>query len=72
MTADTTDEYQKLGKSTVIECLEYYCADIVECYGAEFLRRSTVVDTQYLLAKIEEHVFPVMLSCIDCMHWQWC
>jgi hypothetical protein len=28
---------------------------IIECFGAEFLRRPTVVDTQRLLAKTREH-----------------
>jgi hypothetical protein len=29
MAADTIDEYMKLGKTIAIECLEYYCADII-------------------------------------------
>jgi hypothetical protein len=29
-----------------------------------------VVDTQYLLAKTDEHVFSDMLGSINCMHWQ--
>jgi hypothetical protein len=36
MAANMIYEYLKLGKSTVLECLEYYCACIVECDGAEF------------------------------------
>jgi hypothetical protein len=46
MTADTIDEYLKLEKTTALECLEYYCMDIIECFGDRFLRRPTVVDTQ--------------------------
>jgi hypothetical protein len=68
MVADTIDEYLKLGKTTTLECLEYYCLDIIECFGDEFLRRPTVVDTQRLLAKAEERGFPGMLGSIDCMH----
>jgi hypothetical protein len=45
MTIYTIDEYLKLEKSTVLECLKYYCAGIIECFGAEFLRRPTVGDT---------------------------
>jgi hypothetical protein len=33
MTADTIDEYLKLGKSTTIESVEYYCAGIIVCLG---------------------------------------
>jgi hypothetical protein len=71
MAADMIDVYLKLGKSTVLEYLEYYCLDIIECFGAEFLRRLTIANTQCLLAKAEEREFPDMLRSIDCMHWQW-
>jgi hypothetical protein len=71
MTAYTIDEYLKLEKSTTIECLEYYCSCIIECFRNEFLRRSTVTDTQRLLDKAEEHEFSDMLESIDCMHLQW-
>jgi hypothetical protein len=30
-------EYLKLGKSSALECLEYYCLGIIECFGAEFV-----------------------------------
>jgi hypothetical protein len=70
MTADTIDEYLKLDNSTALECLEYYCSNIIECFGDEFLRHPTVADTQHLLAKAEECRFPDMLGSIDCMHWQ--
>jgi hypothetical protein len=70
MTVDSIDEYLKLEKSTAIQCLEYYCSGIIECFEAEFLRRPTVADTQRLLAKAEEREFPSMLCSIDCMHWQ--
>jgi hypothetical protein len=68
MVTDTINEYLKLGKITALECLEYYCSGIIECFGDEFLRRSTVADTQRLLAKAEERVFSGMLWSIDCMH----
>jgi hypothetical protein len=32
MNVDTIDEYLKLEKTTVLECLEYYCSDIIECF----------------------------------------
>jgi hypothetical protein len=51
MTADTIDEYMKLGKTTALECLEYYCSCIIDCFGDKFLRHPTVADTQHLLAK---------------------
>jgi hypothetical protein len=71
MAADTVDEYIKLGRSTVVECLENICEGVIQCYDAEFCRGPTVADTQRLLAKAEERGFPGTLGSIDCMHWQW-
>jgi hypothetical protein len=68
MPADTVDEYLKLGKSTALEYLKYYCACIIDCFETEFLRHPTIADTQCLLAKAEECGFPGMLESIDCMH----
>jgi hypothetical protein len=60
----------KLEKTTVLECLEYYCSGIIECFGDEFLCRPSVADTRRLLAKTEERGFPGILESINCMHWQ--
>jgi hypothetical protein len=68
MTTDMIDEYLKLRKSIILECLEYYCAIIIECFDAEFLHHPTVADTQCLLPKTEERGFPVILGSIGCMH----
>jgi hypothetical protein len=45
MSANTIDEYLKLGESIALECLEYYCVGIIECFGVEFLRCPTITDT---------------------------
>jgi hypothetical protein len=63
-------EYLRLGKTTALECLEYYCLGIIDCFWDEFLHRPTVADTQRLLAKTEERGFLGMLGSIDCMHCQ--
>jgi hypothetical protein len=68
MAEDTIDEYMKLGNIIALECLEYYCSGIIECFGDEFLRSPTVTYTQHLLAKAEERGFPGMLGSINCMH----
>jgi hypothetical protein len=64
------DKYLKLGTLITLECLEYYYAGIIEYFGAEFLRRPTVTDTQRLLTKTEEPGFSGMIWSIDYMHWQ--
>jgi hypothetical protein len=38
MDADTIDKYLKLEKSTALECVEYYCSDIIECFGLSSTR----------------------------------
>jgi hypothetical protein len=68
MVTDTIDEYLKLGKSTTLECLEYYCVSIIECLEAEFLHRPIIADTRRLLANVEERGFPGMLGSINCMY----
>jgi hypothetical protein len=42
---DTIDEYLKVGKSMIIQCLEHYCVGIIECYKAKCLRRPIIDDT---------------------------
>jgi hypothetical protein len=61
------DKYLKLGTSTALEYLEYYCAGIIEYFGVKFLRRPT----QRLLTKTEERGFSGMIWSIDYMHGQW-
>jgi hypothetical protein len=68
MIIDTIDEYLKLEKITVLECLEYYCSGIIKYFEDEFLHRPTVADTQCLLVKTEEREFLDILGSIDCMH----
>jgi hypothetical protein len=68
MSACTINEYLKLGKPTVLQCLEYYCSDIIECFEDEFLCRPIVTDTQRLLVKVKELGFSEMLGIIDCIY----
>jgi hypothetical protein len=69
MTTDIIDEYLKLGKTIALECVEYYCSGIIECFRDEFLRHPTVANTHHLLAKTEEHEFFSVVGSMDCMHW---
>ncbi|XP_020264092.1 putative nuclease HARBI1 [Asparagus officinalis] len=69
--ADSTDEYVRIGESTAIVCLKRFCRATVEVYGDEYLRTPNVDDVARLLQKGEERGFPGMLGSLDCMHWQW-
>jgi hypothetical protein len=67
MAANTIDKYLKLSKTIVLECLEYYCLDIIMYFGMSS-SHPTIADTQRLLGKTEEHEFSGMLESINCIH----
>jgi hypothetical protein len=69
MTINMIDGYLNLGELIALECLKYYYSDIIECFGAKFLRHPTIDDTQCLLGKAEERGFFSILGSIDCMYW---
>jgi hypothetical protein len=69
--ADATDEYVRIGESTIFESLRKFVKAIIDVFGEEYLRSPNENDTTQLLALGEERGFPGMLGCIDCMHWRW-
>jgi hypothetical protein len=69
--ADATDDYLRIGESTIIESLRRFVKAIVEVFGDEYLRQPNENDTARLLAIGEANGFPGMLGSIDCMHWKW-
>jgi hypothetical protein len=54
MTVDIIDEYLKLQKTTVLDYLEYYCSDIIECFVMSSYIILLSLILQRLLAKVEE------------------
>ncbi|XP_020873755.1 putative nuclease HARBI1 [Arabidopsis lyrata subsp. lyrata] len=69
--ADSIDEYVRLGETTARECLLHFVVGIVDLFGTEYLRRPTLEDLQRLLFIGEHRGFPGMVGSIDCMHWRW-
>ncbi|XP_033131877.1 uncharacterized protein LOC103829873 [Brassica rapa] len=69
--ADTVDEYLRLGETTSRSCLENFVEGIIHLFGVEYLRRPTPADLQRLLDMGEYRGFPGMVGSIDCMHWEW-
>uniref|UniRef100_A0A0D3AQ10 DDE Tnp4 domain-containing protein n=1 Tax=Brassica oleracea var. oleracea TaxID=109376 RepID=A0A0D3AQ10_BRAOL len=69
--ADTVDEYLRLGESTALSCLHHFTDGIIQLFGDEYLRRPTAEDLQRLLDMGEKRGFPGMVGSIDCMHWEW-
>ena len=70
-TADTVDEYLRLGETTNLSCVENFVEGIIYLFGDEYLRRPTPADLQRLLDIGEYRGFPGMIGSIDCMHWEW-
>jgi hypothetical protein len=69
--ADATDEYVRIGESTVIESLRRFVKAVIQVFGDEYLRSPNENDTARLLELGEQRGFPGMLGSIDCMHWRW-
>ncbi|XP_016651027.1 PREDICTED: uncharacterized protein LOC103336966 [Prunus mume] len=68
--ADSTDEYYRLGESTALECLRKFCSVIEAVYGQWYLRSPNLTDLYRLLHKATHRGFPSMLGNLDCMHWE--
>ena len=71
MSADSIDEYVRIGESTTIECVKRLCQGVVEIFGPEYLRLQNAIDISRLLRKANQRGFPRMLGSLDCMHWAW-
>ena len=71
ISADLTDEYCRLAKSTALEYIRRFVRGVIEVFGGPYLRSPNAEDTARLLAIGEQRGFPGMLGSIDCMHWQW-
>ncbi|XP_024978986.1 uncharacterized protein LOC112516196 [Cynara cardunculus var. scolymus] len=69
--ADATDEYVKIGESTVLEALRQFCRAIVEVFGDRYHQTPNANNVARLLQVGEQRGFPGMLVSLDCMHWKW-
>ncbi|CAL8118706.1 unnamed protein product [Prunus armeniaca] len=69
--ADSTNEYCRLGESTALECLRKFCSVIEAVYGQWYLRSLNSANLYRLLHKASSRGFPGMLGNLDCMHWEW-
>ena len=67
--ADATDEYVRIGESTIFESLRRFVTVVVDIFEDEYLRSPNEADMARLLALGEQRGFPGMLGSIDCMYW---
>ncbi|XP_073353798.1 uncharacterized protein [Aegilops tauschii subsp. strangulata] len=68
---DLVDEYVRMSETTCLMSMYKFCQAVIEVFGPEYLRQSTVADTERLLATNAARGFTGMLGSIDCMHWEW-
>ena len=71
MSADSIDEYVRIGESTIIKCVKRFCQGVVEIFGPNYLISPNEADISRLLRKANQRGFPGMLGSLDCMHWAW-
>ena len=71
ISADSINEYVRIGESTTIECVKRFCQGVVDIFGPEYLRSPNATDIIRLLRKANQRGFPGMLGSLDCMHWEW-
>ncbi|XP_038704662.1 putative nuclease HARBI1 [Tripterygium wilfordii] len=69
--ADSVDDYVRIGKSTAIESVKRFVRAIIALFHEQYLRLPNNEDVIRLLAMNERRGFPGMLGSIDCMHWKW-
>ena len=71
VTADSIDEYVRIGESTTVESLKKFVKAGVNIFSEEYLRSPNSNDIARLVTVNEKRGFPGMLESIDCMHWKW-
>jgi len=69
--ADSIDEYVRLGESTIIECVKQFADSIVNLYAEQYLNRPTAEEMKSISEFNAKRGFPGMLGSLDCMHWIW-
>ncbi|XP_057432130.1 uncharacterized protein LOC130724877 [Lotus japonicus] len=69
--ADSVDEYVRIGESTARECMARFVKGINEVFGPAYLRKPNNRDIARLMELGKARGFPGMLGSIDCMHWIW-
>ena len=71
LSADSMDERYRMGKSTSLQALKFFCMAIIEIFGDEYLRSPTAQDLERILSINADRGFPGMGGSVDCMHVKW-
>jgi hypothetical protein len=68
ITADISDEYLRMGESTYLDVMYWFCRAVIAVFGEYYLTEPTVEDTRRLLSINESRGFPGMIDNIDYVH----
>ena len=66
--ADSVDDYLRIGETTTLKCVDKFTRGVINLFGPQYLRKATTEDIERLLQMGEARGFPGMLGSIDCMH----
>ncbi|CAK8565464.1 unnamed protein product [Lathyrus sativus] len=69
--ADSVDDYLRIGETTTLKCVDTFTRGMINIFGAQYLRRPNAEDIERLMQMGEARGFLGMLGSIDCMHWEW-
>lgn len=69
--ADTCDEYIRIGETTTLESLRRFAIAIIEIFSKRYLRTPTAEDVKKHLNINAARGFPGMFGSLDCTHWTW-
>ncbi|CAK8540846.1 unnamed protein product [Lathyrus sativus] len=69
--ADSVDDYLRIGETTTLKCVDKFTRGVISLFGSQYLRKPTTEEIECLLHMGETRGFLGMLGSIDCMHWEW-
>lgn len=69
--ADSTDEYIRIGETTVLTALRHFYVDIAACFKEKYLCPPNKEQLVGIMAEYEQRGFPGCKGSIDGMHWAW-
>lgn len=62
----------KMGKTTALDTLLYFCTAIVEVYGSSYMKKPSAADVKRICRMHEmKFGFPGLFGSLDCTHWEW-
>jgi len=69
--ADSCDEYVRIGETTTLKTLQRFECAIINSFHERYLRLPNVEDVEKHLEINRNRGFPGMFGSLDCTHWVW-